>query len=599
MSPKKRAKSNKQPGKKQDKRSFDKAYHGHRAKLGDRTLKSWSVGPLPIVNRILQRMRLDELLEKHLPADDSRMKVATKQGLLLLIRNILLSREPIYGLGQWAELYAPDLLGLQERDLKHLNDDRIGRCLDRLFDAGPQWILDVVRQVIDEFDLQLDELHNDSTSIAFHGSYDDAATEARRRGRDTLAITFGHSKDRRPDLKQLLYILTITDDGGVPVYFTAASGNVPDDNTHLATWEILCELVGRPDFLYVADSKLASSENLKTIHSRGGRFITVLPRTRKEDKEFRGRLFESAAASTTSENSARWDLVYDITNSKKYVVDRLRVWRDGMVSQEGFRLLWFHSSRKAAHDASVRARSIDRVTKQLTQLRERLQSPRSRFRERSKVEEAVENIRATEGGQWVHVEIERHDKETLKQVTRGRAGKETQFVKKITTRFTLSYQVDHAQVAEDEAADGVFPLITNDTKMTAEEVLRAYKRQPLIEKRFSQFKTDFQVAPVYLKEVSRIQALLGVYFLVLMVQTLMERELRRAMAAAEIESLPMYPEGRDCSAPSARRLLDIFEPVQRHCLGGEEPIECVTQLTPLQRELLRLLGHTPRDYGRR
>ena len=140
MSPKKRAKSNKQPGKKQDKRSFDKAYHGHRAKLGDRTLKSWSVGPLPIVNRILQRMRLDELLEKHLPTDDSRMKVATKQGLLLLIRNILLSREPIYGLGQWAELYAPDLLGLQERDLKHLNDDRIGRCLDRLFDAGPQWI---------------------------------------------------------------------------------------------------------------------------------------------------------------------------------------------------------------------------------------------------------------------------------------------------------------------------------------------------------------------------------------------------------------------------------------------------------------------------
>jgi transposase len=238
------------------------------------------------------------------------------------------------------------------------------------------------------------------------------------------------------------------------------------------------------------------------------------------------------------------------------------------------------------------------VTKQLTQLRERLQSPRSRFRERSKVEEAVESIRATEGGQWVHVEVERCDKETLKQVTRGRAGKETQFVKKITTRFTLSYQVDHAQVAEDEAADGVFPLITNDTKMTAEEVLRAYKRQPLIEKRFSQFKTDFQVAPVYLKEVSRIQALLGVYFLVLMVQTLMERELRRAMAAAELESLPMYPEGRNCSAPTARRLLDIFEPVQRHCLGGEEPVECVTQLTPLQRELLRLLGHSPRNYGR-
>ena len=106
-------------------------------------------------------------------------------------------------------------------------------------------------------------------------------------GRPTLAITFGHSKDHRPDLKQLLFILTVTADGGVPLHFRAASGNVTDDTTHRDTWDLLCQLTGRRDFLYVADSKLATRENMAYVHQRQGRFITVLPKTRSEDAAFR------------------------------------------------------------------------------------------------------------------------------------------------------------------------------------------------------------------------------------------------------------------------------------------------------------------------
>ena len=73
----------------------------------------------------------------------------------------------------------------------------------------------------------------------------------------------------------------------MPVYFTSSSGNVVDDQTHCATWDLLCQLVGRVDFLYVADCKLASDENLSHIARRGGRFITVMPRTHGENKTFR------------------------------------------------------------------------------------------------------------------------------------------------------------------------------------------------------------------------------------------------------------------------------------------------------------------------
>jgi transposase len=156
----------------------------------------------------------------------------------------------------------------------------------------------------------------------------------------------------------------------------------------------------------------------------------------------------------------------------------------------------------------------------------------------------------------------------------------------------------------------VFPLLTNDRTFDAEQVLRAYKRQPLIEKRFSQFKTDFAVAPMYLKNVARIQGLLTIYFLVLLTHTLLERELRRAMAQANVPSLPMHPEGRPCARPTTCRIVELFAPIQRHIVrradqpaalkttvAEEDDPVFVTTLTPVQRKILRLLGLTPVDYG--
>ena len=106
---------------------------GQVAEAGDKTLRSYAVGAVPIINHLLQRMRLAEILQRHLPPDDGRTKVPTFAGLLLLLRNVLISREPVYGVADWACGYAPDLLGLVESQLTALNDDRLGRCLGGLF----------------------------------------------------------------------------------------------------------------------------------------------------------------------------------------------------------------------------------------------------------------------------------------------------------------------------------------------------------------------------------------------------------------------------------------------------------------------------------
>jgi hypothetical protein len=246
-------------------------------------------------------MRLRDFLARHLPSD-KRSKVDTPRVLLVVLKNLLVSREPMYGVAEWARNFGPELFGLWPQELEYLNDDRAGRALEALAcGLSSNLILDVVGHTVSEFGVCLDELHNDSTTITFFGDYPDAEAEQRRGGQLLPAITWGHNKDHRPDLKQLLYILTVSDDGGIPVYFQTASGNTVDDQTHQATWRLLAELVQRVDFVYVAATrhpakpgagcpKLATTENMNEIDRQGGRFITVLPASRKEDTQFRQRL---------------------------------------------------------------------------------------------------------------------------------------------------------------------------------------------------------------------------------------------------------------------------------------------------------------------
>jgi transposase len=564
---------------------------GETARAAGRTLTSCRVAALPILDHFLRRLRLEEFLRDHLPLEDRRSRVSTATALIVLVKNLLIARQPLYGIGEWAARHVPQRLGLTSGQLPSLNDDRIGRSLDRLFDADiPSLTLAVVAHAVREFDVALDELHNDSTTVTFHGDYEAAESERTLRGRLRLAVTYGHNKDHRPDLKQLLYILTVTRDGAVPVQFRVESGNATDDRSHQGTWDLLGKLTGRRDFLYVADCKLATTSNMAHIHQNGGRFLTVLPRTRGEDAAFRARV---------SQANTGWRAIHDRFDDHGNLIDRFRVHEPEATSAEGYRLIWYHSTRKAELDALARHKRVERTLAALAELQAKLSSPRTRYRERAKVAQAVDAVLhdgAAVG--LIVVTIQERTTETFRQEQRGRPGPDTRYVRRQNTRFDLTYQVDHVRLAEEARCDGVFPLITNVTTMTALEVLLAYKQQPMIEKRFSQLKTDFVVAPVFLKEVSRIQALLCAYFFALLVESLLERELRRTMERTGVESLPMYPEGRACRRPTARVVIDVFEDMQRHELAAKDhsAIIFTTELTRLQRKILRLLG-IPKAYG--
>lgn len=554
-------------------------------------LVSRFVGGLPLVNLFLHRLRVEPLLQRALPAGGGKLDPAQTLGVLL--RSIILnSRPPVYSVVEWAQGAEADLLGLQEGEAALLNDDRVGRALDRLFDADRSAVLtELVLTAVREFRIALDQLHNDSTTLTLTGTYR-SADGREVRGQPTVEVTYGHNKDHRPDLQQLLMVLTISRDGAVPVHYSALAGNTSDATTHIATWETLRKLSGRPDFIYVADSKLCSKASLTHIDRHQGRFITILPRNRREDGWFRKFI-------QTTEPSWVEAVRRPHPRRRTGPEDVWKVVEAALPSREGYRIVWVWNSLMAVEDAESRQGRIEQAYLRIEQLQTKLQGKRCRLRVRERVEETVRKILTESGAaRWLRVDITQRKEPVYRQEKRGRPGHKTKYLRQERLRFSVAARVLEEVLIADERSDGMFPLITNCRDLSAAAILAAYKFQPCLEKRHEQLKTVQDLAPVWLKNVSRIEALLFLYFIALLVHALLEREVRQAMASAKISSLPLYPEERDCRAPSTERILDLFQSLQRHRLHQNRSVlkTFEPELSQLQSDILKLLGLAPSAF---
>jgi transposase len=555
------------------------------------SLESLEVGATPLVHHFLQRLQLPQLFEQHLPVLPGRQPaLSSAVTLTLLVSNLLLARQPLYALGAWTARRVPEHLGLQPGQAALLNDDRSGRALDHLQRADRASLLTaLVVRAVRVFAIDLAEFHQDTTTVTFAGEYAEQLPAALA-GRPPR-ITFGYNKDHRPDLKQLLYSLTLSADGAVPVHCKLYDGNTTDDQVHQDTWAFLREIIGHSDFLYVADSKLCTRDNLNFIATRQGRFLTVMPRTRAEDGWFRDYL---------QEHPVEWGEVHREPNPRR---------QDGpdhvyhgvespQRSAEGYRVLWYRSSQKEEQDRHSRQQRLERAQTRL----ESLQAPGRRpFRGHSQARLAGERLLHEERvAEWLRVECDRVVTESYRQVSPGRPGPRTEYQRVETWEYRLRLVEDGEALRRAARSDGLFPLLTNDETLSLAEALGKYKYQPFVEKRHEQLKSVFAVTPMWLKNVSRVESLLWLYYVVELVQALLEREVRQRMAQDEVASLALYPEGRDSTAPTAELVFNILEGQRRHRLLNEEGMELRRfhdALPDAARHLLELLGVDRGHYG--
>jgi hypothetical protein len=111
-------------------------------------------------------------------------------GLGILLRSIVVEREPIYRQGETVRTFAAGLYGLGTDAEVRVGDDQLGRALDRLFDADRAALLtEIVVAVGQRFGVRFAQLHNDSTTIRFSGQYRNSRAGRRRRGRPAPWIT--------------------------------------------------------------------------------------------------------------------------------------------------------------------------------------------------------------------------------------------------------------------------------------------------------------------------------------------------------------------------------------------------------------------------
>ena len=561
--------------------------------LIDTTLESLEVGASPVVRHFLERLKLQALFERFLPAaaTGAPEKLSSAATLTALVGHLLLCRQPLYAIPEWFARRVPEHLGLQPQDVALLNDDRLARALESVFGAeGASLLTALVLHTVREFAIEMDQQHNDSTTITFAGRYANQADLAEE-GR-APRITYGHNKDHRPDLKQLVYCVTVSAVGAVPIHFKTYDGNTTDDITHQETWLGVRAVVGHADFLYVADCKLCSYANLAFIAGKGGRFLTVVPRTRSETQWMERYVQEHVIPW----QEVKWKSKVRSPTERGTVYESFEYPEP---SSDGYRLLWYRSSQKKADDAATRARRLSKFRV----WHEAFRASRKRNRFDSEEQALAKGTGALqENGvrAWVCLRAEKRTLIQKCQVGRGRPGPNTKYEQREETFYQLFFEENQAAIAADEKCDGLFCLITNDKKLSPAEVLAKYKYQPFLEKRFEQLKTVFAVAPVWLKKPERIAGLLFVYYVVLLVEALIEREVRRQMKAREIKSLPLYPERRQSGAPTAELVLAAFEGHRRHRLFSKDGQLLRTFYDPLSdvaRQVLALLAIDSRSFA--
>ena len=531
---------------------------GYGPAVADKTL-----GALPVVAEFARRLDLAGIVDRACPVRDLAL-LTHGQVIEALVANRLTSPAPLVHVEQWAREWAvEEIFGI---DPAALNDDRIGRALDAIAPQLTGIVGSVGAAAIGTFGLDVARLHWDMTSISLFGAYPDPQA-------DFAAPRFGHPKDRRTDLKQIQAGLAVTGDGGVPVFHRAYHGGAGEIAQVTGAMEALRKLAAPRTFLMVGDSKLISYDNVRALIEAGVEFIAPASKTYVKATTLAEQPLLAATDAVDVDYIAERDLA-----KPAELRGRWRVREDTMTlpapkGSKGpvlaMRRVFVWSSRRASAAQVARSKKLDRARDDLQRLERGLGSrhyPTARA-----VQQRISAIAS---------------KRRVSNYLRSTIGTDP-----VTGKPTLAWHYDDTALAAEAATDGWYALLTNlhPDLADASEVLRRYKGQEVSERRYSNIKGPLAVAPMFLKNNRRIEALITVICLALLIFSLVERAARLAIKPALVlaglyAGRPAKPTGRLIfTALSRLRLIPATTDTRA----------LIPQPPPLQASILDLLDVDP------
>jgi transposase len=532
-----------------------------------------SVGALPVLTQYLERLQLADAVNDLVPWDG---EVPLGTLVEVLIANRLLRPQALFRVDQWAQTASvTDYFDLEPGQL---NDDRLGRALERLATHADRIQAALVLTAVREFKLDVSQIHYDITDVELFGAYEQEMPEGQ--SPPTPLPAYGRTKSGRKNVKQIQLGVNVTGDGGVPVAHVPLDGNAAEAPTHLDNLRRLKEVLPRRKLLYIADTKLDTPANLLAVAAGGGQFLcggAFSPQLQQRYLRQRRKLWPVAYYPKSQER-----LPPEQRDQYKAfeVTDRLSGQVDGRQVRLKYRLIFVWSQAKARQEAATRERHTAKIREAVEAVERNLN------RYSLKTREAI--LRRLEAAKAKYDEGELFEYE-LAQDRRG--------------QFHLRWKIKAQALEEWKLLEGVYVLKTNLTTRShpLAKALAKYKEQSQVERRIHHLKGPLAVAPMFLKNPERIAGLLCILVWALMVMALMERQARRGLKGKPLYGL--YPEGRPSPAPTGPALLEGFRTlcvvIVKHRGTTSRRL---AEPTETQRTLLRLLGIPPdalRTFKRR
>ena len=523
------------------------------------------LGALPVIRTYLERLRLKERVDALAPVREVA-HLTNGQVVEALIANRLTAPRPLYDIVAWAEGWAvEETFGIPPTAL---NDDRLGRCLDDLAAVHDALRGELTLQAMTAFGLEARALRWDLTSVLVTGAYPEEEQAA-----DYAQVRYGYGSQQ----KQIRYLQVTTEDGAVPVWDAPYDGNTTDVATVIDTMHALRKHAGCHDFVLIGDRKLLSEANRRALLSAKIGYLAPLARTPELDAAFLAIPPEEVVP-----------LAY-VSERERNLPPEARTSYLGAERMVAVNV--------PAGQGGHQRRSVRQVF--VVSSEERAACRRNRARQRERAEAEILGVLGRVGSRWYPTAERAAAK--IETILEHRHLRDLYAVSCAEQEGQphLSCALIPAALARAEALDGYYVLETTRTAMErdATALVAEWKGQWQIEHRHRDAKGPLRIRPLFVTSNRRIAGLVTILGLALMVFSLIEREVRRALAPDE--KVPNLLAGHVAARPTGDNLFKALRDIALVTfeIAGVRQQQ-VADFTPLQRTLLPLLSVPEAAYTR-
>jgi transposase len=548
-----------------------------------REIAAYAVKHLPIVKDYAKKIGLVEIINNLIP---SEMDIDPGTVFLGLILDTLSGRTPLYRLDEFFETQDTELLLGKYVSPDKFSDHNVARVLDKAYEIGSIKIFSAIsRNAAAVFEIEGRHVSFDTTSLSVHGDY---AHYSDKNSEHPFLITFGKSKDHRPDLKQFL-ISMLCVDRNVPIFGNTEDGNGSDKNINN---RILSEISQRMTvhglepgaYIYIADSALVTPKNLDAL-GEDILFITRLPANYGECN----RVIKEAIEKDEWEDLGVLAVTKPTVNrpAARYKAHESEVELYGTK----YRAVVIHSS---AHDKR-RQKRIDReVNSEYKKLQDTVKKAGKKvFHCDADARVAAEELRNVKKNyHTLRVVVEERPKYKV-----GRPKDGIREVREMRYGLSVKVEKDDEARAMLRKEVGCFVMLTNvpedwEEGYDAKAILKAYKDQHGIEQNFAFLKDPAIINGIFLKKAERIEILGLVLLLSLLIWRLIERSMRKHVEETE-RDLPGWKKRRT-KRPTSFMLVTKFLGVTVIKNGQGRKLN--NPLTDQQKEYLKALNVNPKIF---